>query len=149
MIQSLLVERFGLRVHHESKDVAGYALVVDKSGSKLAQLGSHIEEPSDKKAVSVGSKKGMVSGSTDIQEMSLPVLAKAISRYLDRPVIDASGLDGTYTFTIDTYRDPQESPDASLREALKKLGLKLEPRRVQADFIIIDTSSSVPIENVP
>jgi uncharacterized protein (TIGR03435 family) len=35
MLQTLLAERFGLKVHHESKDVDGYELIVAKGGPKL------------------------------------------------------------------------------------------------------------------
>lgn len=37
MFQNLLAERFGLRVHHETREFAGYELVAAKSGPKLKE----------------------------------------------------------------------------------------------------------------
>src|ERR1017187_2559320 len=37
MLQSLLAERFKLALHHETKDLPTYSLVVGKSGSKLKE----------------------------------------------------------------------------------------------------------------
>ena len=45
MLQSLLADRFKLRIHETSKETAGYALVVAKSGLKVKASATSEEHP--------------------------------------------------------------------------------------------------------
>jgi uncharacterized protein (TIGR03435 family) len=61
---------------------------------------------------------------------------------IPRPVIDETGLSGTFDFTLDWVPEFNAPPDASgpnFREGLKEqLGLKLEPRQGPVDILVID-----------
>ena len=78
-----------------------------------------------------------------------------LARRLDRPVLDLTGLKGTYDFTIDLsgvgFRGnppPAESTGPSAFTAVQNdLGLKLEGRKQPIDILIIDSVQKVPVQN--
>ncbi|HTW63233.1 MAG TPA: TIGR03435 family protein [Bryobacteraceae bacterium] len=69
-----------------------------------------------------------------------------------RPVLDKTGLTGSYDFTLDWSPDfggphPPDPSGADLFTALQEqLGLKLEPQRVPIEMLIIDHAGR-PSEN--
>jgi uncharacterized protein (TIGR03435 family) len=71
---------------------------------------------------------------------SLPTMTGMAT--IPRPVIDETGLNGTYDFALDWVPEFNTPPDASgpnFREALKEqLGLKLEPQQGPVDILVID-----------
>jgi uncharacterized protein (TIGR03435 family) len=71
---------------------------------------------------------------------SLPTMTGMAT--ISRPVIDETGLNGAFDFTLDWVPEFNAPPDASgpnFREALKEqLGLKLEPRQGPVDILVID-----------
>ena len=99
MLQALLVDRFHLVVHRETKQVSGYALMLCKEGSKL----SH-SLPEDKRAMGIRSEVGqngepfnkMVGRKVEMRDLTFLLLITT-----QRPVIDRTGLSGEYNFDID------------------------------------------------
>jgi uncharacterized protein (TIGR03435 family) len=185
MLQSLLVDRFGLKFHRGSKEFPVYALVVANGGLKMKELPT---DPEDNNAapvdVAVSGGPGGVSmnfgrgsslnfGNNKFEGRKMPMfgLADSLSRYMDRPVVDMTGLTGRYDFTLDLtpedYRAllirsavgagvnlPPEAlrlldnaSDESLHNALRALGLKLEARKAPLDSLLIDQINKVPTEN--
>src|SRR5262249_4890072 len=76
-------------------------------------------------------------------------IAATLSNMVDRPVFDQTGLDGRYDFRVKfdptfqkrfdgqtTGNDPTDDP--SIFGALQDLGLKLEPRRMAVEILVID-----------
>ena len=61
---------------------------------------------------------------------------------IPRPVIDETGLNGTFDFTLDwvlEFNAPSDASGPNFREALKEqLGLKLEPQQGPVDILVID-----------
>ncbi len=66
MLQTLLVDRFGLKVHHDSKDQPVYALVVAKGGPKLK------ESPPDPSSPPPVAEAPQPAGKAKPDSMSLP-----------------------------------------------------------------------------
>jgi uncharacterized protein (TIGR03435 family) len=134
MLQTLLAERFQLRIHRETKEVPMYALVVSKNGPKLKES-SPAEEP-----------KGQITGdgSGIHMEVCQGTMAQLASRLsgngAGRPVIDRTGLQGNYSFKLDWVNAPgSESELPSLFVALQEqLGLRLEPAKGPSEVIVID-----------
>jgi bla regulator protein blaR1 len=148
MLRSLLIERFGLAFHWQPKEEQGYRLVVDKGGSKFKAA-----EPRD------GSPQGLRRGKDRLTGFaaSLPMLASNLSQQLGRPVIDQTGLNGTYDFTLDYAPEPgapaidqppnQDSSLPSIFTALQEqLGLKLESTNATVQILVIDHAER-PSEN--
>jgi uncharacterized protein (TIGR03435 family) len=136
MLQALLVERFKIKLRTETEDVPGLALVVAKGGSKLQQSKGD-ELPYFK----------VVSGHPmTLSARKYPMATFAafldLRRLSNGPVVDKTGLAGTYDFTLSW--DEQEGP--SLVTALHELGLQLDARKVPASFLVIE-SAERPAEN--
>ncbi len=136
LLQNLLEERFHLKVHHEQKMVAGYALVLAKGGSKL--------QPSK------GGPSIFAASSSELKlkNNSVEDFAKMIWKNwtIKKPVVDRTGLEGMYDF--DLKFAPQDGP---LRDdprysnlpdiftaTQEQLGLKLVPQEVLVDYLVID-----------
>src|SRR5215472_7697765 len=95
MLQVLLAERFQLRIHHETREVPMYALVVDKKGPKLKESSPH--EPPEGRITGDGSGMHM-----EVAKGTMAQLASRLSSNgAGRPVIDKTGLVGAYTYKLD------------------------------------------------
>jgi uncharacterized protein (TIGR03435 family) len=142
MLQTLLKERFGLEFHRESKDMAVFALVVAKGGSKLkatdSATGCHISTTSRKIRHQC--------------HMDLSQFAERLSTYTDRPVVDKTQLPGVFEINIEWVPDGAATVDAeagsTLLEALpEQLGLRLEAQRAPVEMLTVDSANRVPSEN--
>jgi uncharacterized protein (TIGR03435 family) len=93
MLQTLLVERFGLKVHRESKSQPVYALLVGKGGPKLKPSDMTVLGPDGKprgRTMSFNTR-----GLFEFRRTTMAEFALAMSTNLGRPVIDRTGLDGS------------------------------------------------------
>jgi len=152
MLQTLLAERFKLVLHRETKTVPGYALVVVKGGLKMRGV-----EPGQ-------SNLSTHNGSMTAEKVSMANLAANLSRRLGTPVDDATGVTSVFDFKLELppqdnratppsgdtsgaeARDPA-SFGAALSHVLEdQLGLKLEPRRIPQEVLLIDRAEK-PAEN--
>lgn len=147
MLQSLLVDRFKLALHREMREMPVYALVIGKGGPKLKPAGPDKGE------------MGQVHVNGRNYELHFPradmerVVDAIMNSFLDRPVVDKTGLSGTYdlrlTYTPQT-RANLASPDAgdlSIFTAVQdQLGLKLEAQKAMVEVLVIDHMEK-PAEN--
>lgn len=138
MLQALLTERFSLKLRREMKDMPGYALVVAKNGPKLHE--------SKGREVSYhfgpNPKPGRGPNTLTARTHSVTMLANILTMFGD-PVIDKTGLSGTYDFTLSW----DETDGPTLGTALQEqLGLKFESQKVPVPFFIIE-SAKRPGEN--
>jgi uncharacterized protein (TIGR03435 family) len=137
MLQTLLAERFRLKIRREQRSLPAYALVVAKGGPKL--------QPA---ADSPGRNKTML-GQLVVQKMSMGELASVLESDLDRPVVDRTGITGNFAFQLEwtrererTAADPNSTDPMrpSIFAALQEqLGLKLEATRSQIDMLVIES----------
>jgi uncharacterized protein (TIGR03435 family) len=174
MFQNLLTERFKLVLHHETRVLPVYELVVAKDGPKFkesAPMPADAPAPgprgrTDKDGFPIlppgvpgfTSKfgPGALSHWT-AQQQTMAALARSLSAQTaaDRPVIDKTGLIGQYDFHLayDMHRpgappDPDDAPGMILFDAVQKqLGLKLVDAKAPFDFVIIDRGEKTPTEN--
>jgi uncharacterized protein (TIGR03435 family) len=172
MLQNLIIERFKLTLRRERKEMPVYALAVGKNGPKL-EMAAESESVSGKQAGTMfrdGSRPGMVL--VEGYKVTLSRFADMLSKVMDRPVVDQTGIQGNYNFTFEVSSEdlrytkpgamprpdagggksedgpaPESAPAGSLFSAIQKLGLKLEPRKAPLDFIVIDKGERVPTEN--
>jgi uncharacterized protein (TIGR03435 family) len=94
MMQSLLSERFNLRVHRETRALSSYALVVDKNGPKVNFV--DIGEGIGQNPFSM-SDRGRLVG----RKVTANMLAKALADQIHRPVEDATGIKGPFDFVLE------------------------------------------------
>lgn len=157
MLQSLLKDRFALRVSTQMKQLDVYALVVAKSGPKMASA----EMLPDPKSQPLPTLVGWSRGEVTAKAVTMSMLSEQLSGNLDiggRVVIDATGLSGSYNFTLHWIPFSKQSaasiapaskrvPDATEPDATgiplmtaleEQLGLKLVPRRAPVRVLVID-----------
>jgi uncharacterized protein (TIGR03435 family) len=145
-LQALLLERFGLRVHHETRELAEYALVQTKGGSKLV---AGDEMGKDKGNVRIYNHK-LTATAVRLEE-----LTGFLSRQVHRPVIDRTGLAGKFDVTLvwspDDASASQADPAADKAPGLftaieEQLGLRLESIKGSVDTVVVDQIQQ-PTEN--
>jgi uncharacterized protein (TIGR03435 family) len=150
MLQNLLADRFRLLVHREIKEVDGYVLLGGKTASRLRpasgnQRGVRMNDPRPGHFV------------YEISDGSMPDLAELLSGFLGLPVIDKSGLAGTYDYTLTIDRSvggKKATPaGASLEREFdppvpiaidEQLGLRMERQKVPAEILVIDRAERLP-----
>ncbi len=160
MLQALLTDRFKMTVHHETKELSMYALVVDKNGPKLTA-----GDPAGKTNIQPDGPSGTKIVVTDMSmEEIADLLSNGATRMLNlpEPVVDQTGLKGRYSFTINAAAFMQRLTDAgvatqrpdpdvaitAVQEVLQsQMGLKGELRKSPADVIVVDRADKVLVEN--
>jgi uncharacterized protein (TIGR03435 family) len=144
MMQLLLADRFQLKVHQETREMPVYALTVGKNGPKFKES----EAPDG--AMSLHSMKGRNNVLT-LPKATMSEVVDAVSNaFLDRPVVDQTGLTGAYdiklTYTPNTRANTETDPDLSdisVFQALQEqLGLKLEAKAAKVEVLIVDKAAS-------
>jgi uncharacterized protein (TIGR03435 family) len=122
MMETLLEERFQLKVHREKKEFPIYALEIAKGGLKMTEAPPSPElEKADPRAPQEfsggGSNQGVSinlgSGSSvsfsnnkfEAKGLTMASLAGTLERFLDRPIVDMTDLKGRYDFSIDVTAD--------------------------------------------
>jgi uncharacterized protein (TIGR03435 family) len=134
MLRTLLAERFHLQVHRETREIPIYSLVLTKNGPKLKE--SAADETAHFSVRGNGASMLMV-----VAKGTMAQLASRLSgNGAGRPVIDKTGLTGIYSFRMEWVNDTAAVADLpSLPVALQEqLGLKLEPAKGPAEFIVVD-----------
>ncbi len=204
MMRTLLAERFKLTIHREKKELPAYALVVAKGGIKMKEF---VEAPSDDAAarggpdaipsppkmgpdgsfkMPAGGRGGMMmmNGMGRMQAQGVPIqnLTDFLSRTLDRPVLDETGLTAKYDISLNWTPEPGEGP-MGMKMAMapreggappaggggggpeahpdipvvsgpplpialqQQLGLKLEPKKLPLEMVVVDHIEKVPTDN--
>jgi uncharacterized protein (TIGR03435 family) len=135
MLQSLVVERFRLNYRHETREGPVYLLEKGKKALKLV-------EAKDKGAYpwAGGLSGGMIMGDglAGINE-SMEDLAKRLSPYLGRPVLDRTGISGSFDFRSE-YASGDARPDviSTIVACVADIGLRLEASKGPVNVIVID-----------
>jgi uncharacterized protein (TIGR03435 family) len=143
MLQALLADRFHLKLHRETKELPVYALVIGKKGPKF------------KKAAESEESKVFFKGSVQAngQEMihlvgknsSMQELVDLYAKFMDRPMIDRTGLKEKYDFTME-YEANTDAPGpfakltgpALFKAFEDQAGLKLEATKGPVEVLVID-----------
>lgn len=147
MLQNLLVERFHLAIHRQTKEMSAYVIVVGKNGPKM-QPSQTEGEPSLRQ----NGMMNVVAERADLNEM-LSMLSQA----LQAPVIDQTGLKGRYDFKVDmtpyitpellSGKGPPDIAGIAIIALQEQLGLKMESKKLPVEMIIVDRAEKTPIEN--
>jgi len=132
VMMALLEERFGLRIHRETKEGPVYRLEIANKGPRLAAHGT-----SDR--LMMTNANGTIV-TMKAEKISMPGLAVSLRRQVDRTVEDYTHLEGEFDFEL--VWDREETGDStapSLFTALQKqLGLRLTAARGKIPMVVID-----------
>ena len=186
MLQSLLADRFQMKIHRDKKEFSVYALSTAQGGAKIKPAPSKPADPAapggftavgsgNASAIGIdlggGSSFNLANGRIEITRMDMMNLADMLTRFLDRPVVDTTELEGQYDMTLELTPEDYTAmrirsavnagvslPPQALRAldsasadplsaALQKYGLTFESRRLPLDVIVVDSASRSPTEN--
>jgi uncharacterized protein (TIGR03435 family) len=151
MLQTLLSDRFQLRFHRETREGAGFALVVGKNGPRLQPA-----RESNSSGITSGrnSSTGLLTLSG--KRASLDEIAANLAARLERPVFNKTGLAGKFDFELSWVQDltpsgagvpsPSASGPSLVTAVQEQLGLRLESQKGPVDILVIDQVSR-PREN--
>jgi uncharacterized protein (TIGR03435 family) len=169
MMQRLLEDRFQLKLHREAREVPVYELIVAKGGARLTlskpesclrldlSKGPPPLPPGPVERPFCGFYRFDPNTGTETLGQTMRGLCIQFSAWLDRDVIDKTGLTGAFDIRLDL--SPQEvmpnlrrsdagddqaapappgDPAGAVFRAVQKLGLKLEPAKTNGEFLVID-----------
>jgi uncharacterized protein (TIGR03435 family) len=136
MVQNLLIERFNLKVHRESRNQSEYELVVAPGGLKMKESDGANPIP----RASLGASRWMsLAGG-----MSTGTIALECQNMVRRPVVDKTGLSGKYEVNVYVVRIPAPEIFAAIEQ---QLGLRLDPIDIPVDVLVVDQLGPVPTRN--
>jgi uncharacterized protein (TIGR03435 family) len=147
MMRALLVDRFGLKVHEESRVETQLALVVAKSGVKVSA--EDPDTPTRLVMAPIGNTQAKIAG-----KASFEMVADRLAILLHRPIVDSTGLGGIFPVDLDidsgdvgvgdSPADFQYGVGVALKE---KMGLELQSRKGPMRVLVIDHAEKLPTEN--
>ncbi len=162
MMQTILEDRFKLKIHRETRQGPVYELTLNKGTHKLKPLQegscvpSLIGHPLAQLAPDQRRCRNMAArGGVEMEGGTVTGLADLLGMVLDRPVIDKTGLTGLFVihfvFSTDVAAAPRpaaDDPDApaggtpdarGIFQAIQEqLGLRLVPAKGPMDVLVID-----------
>lgn len=155
MFQVLLEDRFKLKVHRETREMATYDLVMAKGGSKLHPAEEDSKLAIDGKPLRKGDN-GAFAGRDGLHLIgkgaTMAQMVNALIGSMGGPVVDKTGLDGTFDYDVPYTRgrpskDGVEDNLPELPQALQSVvGLKLERGKGPVEVLVIDHIEK-PTEN--
>ena len=133
MVKKLMEERFQLKFHYEKREMPVFALTVAKSGAKL-------------KSSAPGQPQGMGGGPGNLGATSATMaeISQLLAHgFLDRPVVDQTGLTGRFDLRLrwtpdDVAAQAADAPPDFFTAMQEQLGLKLVATKAPVDVMVID-----------
>jgi len=144
LLQTLLADRFKLALHREGKPIEAYVLEVTKNGPKL------------EKGDGQGAKTSNGRGDIVATNATMDRFAEILSRQMDLPVVNHTGLDGVFNVKLQWTPENARLAKAADSAALdgpsiftaiqEQLGLRLHAEKVPVEVLVIDHAEK-PSEN--
>jgi len=136
MLRNMVADRFRLRMHSENKAMPAYVLTVDKGGIKMT--------PRDPASAGDPEIRQPGPGVLNAKSAAMDYFAWLLSLFVDKPILDKTGLGGVYDFELSWNPDLTIEPGAEntrpgLFEAVRRqLGLRLEAQNGPLPILVID-----------
>ena len=183
MLRTLLEERFHLRTHRESRELPAYALELATGRPALLRLPDE-PPPAGPFTVESGPAGGgqvrtlgdggsfaISANRFEATRVTMGRLADLLGPFVDRPIVDRTGLEGRYTVALELTPDdfqalmarsvaaagypraPEElrrgdaAAPVAVPEALERVGLKLRPFRAPFEVLVVDSIDRTPTAN--
>ncbi|MEZ2347629.1 TIGR03435 family protein [Terriglobus sp. RCC_193] len=147
MIGGILKERFGLVVHTESKVQPVFLLTVMPDGPKFKESPAPLPHAEGEKPKPHGMWR-MGPGSLSATDMPMPQLAGNLSYFVERTIVDKTGLTGNYDVELKwtpesranagTDNGTGDAPPAIFEALKEQLGLKLTADKAPVPTVVVD-----------
>jgi uncharacterized protein (TIGR03435 family) len=157
MLQTLLADRFKLKVRKDSKPMSVFVLSLGKGKPKLKESDGSGNpgcrgEPQNPQPGTI--PYAIVTCQNQTTEQLAQNLRDVAGAYITNPVVDQTGLKGNWDFQLKwTARGLLAAAGAdgiTIFDAVdKQLGLKLEPQKVPVEVLTVDSVNERPTENPP
>ena len=189
MMRALLAERFAMATHSETREFPVYTLGLAKGGPKFQPSPAPVapaptnEKPPEVSVAAAGSANGVSidlgGGSSfaygnnkiEVRRMTMASFAETLTRFVDRAVLDRTGLTGPYDLVLNIA--PEDYMPLMIRSAinagvtlppqalrvldganadplsgpLRDVGLTLESGKAPLSVVVVDPISKTPTEN--
>jgi uncharacterized protein (TIGR03435 family) len=155
MLRALLLDRFKLAVHTETRESAIYALVVARSDRKLGSGLRKVDIDCEVTPADRDRCQSQISDTIVGRGQTLSSLARMLSTFVGRRVVDQTGMTGGFDFDLQFPElaagprggGPADDAGGSVFTAVQEqLGLKLTSSKGPVEFVVID-SVEHPMEN--
>jgi uncharacterized protein (TIGR03435 family) len=139
MLQTAIGERFHLKLHREPKEMPVYALVIGKGGPKFRESAEGAKYSAN---FGVNGRNQNIRATKATMEMLAEGIGNAF--WVDRPVVDRTGLRGEYDFKIEATPEGRRNGNPDEREVSvftavqEQLGLKLEASKAPVEVLVVD-----------
>jgi uncharacterized protein (TIGR03435 family) len=189
MVMAMLADRFRLKAHRETKEFSVYALVVGKGELKLKESAADSSSegadagPGNVNVAASGGRGGVTvdlgrgsyftaaDNRFEARKLMMAGFVESLARFVDRPVMDMTGLTKSYDFTLtfspedfmgmmiqsaisagvvlppQALKALENASGDSLFTAVETLGLKLERRKAPLEVLVVDHMEKAPTEN--
>ncbi len=137
MLQSLLADRFQLKLHRETRTMSGFILSVDKGGPRLP--------PAKTEAPANGVGRIQMGDGIWAFGANMKLLARVLTIQLGQPVIDQTNITGNYDFKLQFDDGPEVAAPGkstsfgSAFAAIHEIGLKLQAQKVPIEVLVVDS----------
>ena len=146
MLQALLIERFGLAIHREKRRLSAYVLRVGRGTLRLKR--------DDNRDSVVPTGRGLMFQGMTMTEFVEQFLSGV--PVFEFPVLNLTGLDGRFTFTLNLLDEVSAAdvksqvaaggPDMFVR-ALEAIGLTLTVEKLAMETLVVDRARPIPADN--
>lgn len=135
MLQSLLRDRFGFKFHFVTKD--GEVYILSRS-SKQLQLKPPKDPAADPRAIVFSKQGGIADGEAVGTNTTIDYLALGLSQYLRLPVLNETGIAGSYDFYLPPDDTENHDAVAAVFDVVDRLGLRMKRGWGPVQTIAID-----------
>lgn len=150
MVQTLLADRFKLKLHVEKKEVPVLVVSVGKTAPKL-----FAPKEGETHAIRVMPQtdpdRKVVSYHVVATRFTLAQLNETFARQLGRVIVDETGLQGDFDFTLDMTPDESRpnplDPSIILTAMRDQLGLTVTAKKAPVDLLVIESLEPVAAGN--
>lgn len=148
MLQALLQDRFGVAVRQETREVPVYAIVLARKDGKLGPQMIEVRDGCESADAEQRNRCGQVLvGPQLLRGFASPVKNLAeLSQVLERPVIDRTGLTGSYDMKVEWSAAGADGGPSIFTALQEQLGLKLESVKGPVEMLVIEKAEK-PTEN--
>jgi len=160
MLRSLLIDRFKMAIHRETREADGWALTVAKGGPKIQEasegelpplpdwMQGRSADPARMEGLVVAGLPAKGVGVITGRRVTMLQLTETLQRLLSTAVLDQTGLPGKYYFALRYAReDDPDVPYPNLFGAIRELGLRLDRHKGPVEMLVLDHIEKIPTEN--
>jgi uncharacterized protein (TIGR03435 family) len=141
MAQTLLAERFELKFHHEKREGPVLVLTLGKTAPKLFP-----PKEGEAHSLRIEPKKDpdqkVISYRVVATKFSFEQLNQTFARQLERVIVNQTGLEGEFDFTLEFTPDENRpnplDPDLVIMAMRNQLGLTVKAEKGPVDYLVID-----------